>query len=221
VGPSGAGKTTLVNAIGGLIRPDAGELKLFGESTLDWSRGQWRTARRSLQILFQDPIAMLNPGLTIGALLYESCAIHRTGEDAHALTNQILEQVELAGRIHAFPRELSGGEQRRAGLARVLLARPRLLIVDEPTAGLDPSLKAELVEMFFRHIDSNTAVLLISHDLPVVAWACQRILVMDEGRIVDQLASGDAGMNTHVATAEALSGRLSKLRHSKHLQGPS
>ena len=189
IGESGSGKTTLARCGLGLVPCDAGTIRMFGEDAATFSAARWRTERRRCQLLFQDPRAMLHPNLTVGALLAESARVHRAGEDAAKIVAEVLERVGLGGREHALPRHLSGGEQRRAGLARVLLARPSLLVADEPTAGLDAALKADLIETLLDRVGPECAVVLISHDLAVVAWACQRVVVMAEGKVVDTFST--------------------------------
>lgn len=189
IGESGSGKTTLVRVGLGLIPRDSGTITLFGEDTSGWSRRRWRRARRGAQLLFQDPRAMLNPALPLELSLAESAALHRPDRDPVEAAREILQDVGLPSRSWSRPGELSGGELRRAGLARVLLARPRLLVADEPTAGLDASLKAGLLELTLARIGSDCAFVLISHDLPMVAWATERIVVMKAGQIVDHFDS--------------------------------
>ena len=130
IGESGAGKTTLARIGLGLVPPDSGTIELFGEDATRWSSSQWRKARRHAQLLFQNPRAMLNARMTLGRLLRESAALHRPEADARAEALRVLEEVGLTGRDKAFPRELSGGERRRAGIARLLLAKPRLVVAD-------------------------------------------------------------------------------------------
>jgi ABC-type glutathione transport system ATPase component len=146
---------------------------------------------------------MLNPGMRIGYLLEESAAIHRPEADPRREVERVLDEVGLGDRAAAYPHELSGGEQRRAGIARLLLARPRLVIADEPTAGLDAALKAGILELLLHRLGPRCAIVLISHDLPVVAWACERILVMHAGHVVDGFASA-VPVAGHPATARLL-----------------
>jgi len=186
IGESGSGKTTLVRVGLGLIPADAGSIHLFGDNTSHWGRRDWHRSRRRAQILFQDPWAMLNPSMPIGVLLTESASIHQTGPDSRAEAERVLEEVGLQGRFDAYPSNLSGGERRRAGIARLLLAKPELVVADEPTAGLDAALKASLLTLLLERLGERCAVLLISHDLPTVAWASDRIVVMCGGRIVDR-----------------------------------
>lgn len=200
IGESGSGKTTLARVGFGLVRPDAGEVSLLARPVTRPLRG------RGAQLLFQDPRAMLNPGLSIGALLRESARRHQPGVDPRQAARDALAEVGLAGRERALPHELSGGERRRAGLARTLLARPRLLVADEPTAGLDAALKADLVELMLERAGPDCAVVLISHDLPLVLWACQRVVVMEGGRVVDRFATASRARHEPHPTTAALLG---------------
>lgn len=186
IGESGSGKTTLARAGLGLVPLDGGHIRLFGEDATTWSRRRWRTSRSRVQLLFQDPRAMLNPGLSLGTLLRESARLHRPDQASGTAVAEILDAVGLGDRARALPHELSGGERRRAGLARVLLARPSLLVMDEPTAGLDADLKADLLAVAIERAGPDCAVVLISHDLPLVTWATERVVVMDRGRVVDR-----------------------------------
>lgn len=184
VGSSGSGKTTLARAGLGLV-PSTGQVSLFGEDTHGWRPHQWLAARQKAQLLFQDPRAMLHPAIPVGVLLAESAALHRPGEPVDVAVSEVLTAVGLPHRAQAWPHELSGGERRRAGLARVLLARPALLVADEPTVGLDAALKADLLQLMLNTANPECAVVLVSHDLHAISWATDRIVVMDAGRVVD------------------------------------
>ncbi len=204
IGESGSGKTTLARTGLGLLPRDAGRVRIMGHDTEGWSERRWRAERRHAQLLFQDPRAMLNPAMRIGRLLEESAALHRPEADRRHEAARVLEAVGLDGRSLAYPHELSGGEMRRAGIARLLLARPRLVVADEPTAGLDAALKASLIELLMDRLGPACAVVLVSHDLPVVAWACDRILVMQAGRIVDAFPTSEMGSGRHPYTRRLL-----------------
>lgn len=205
IGESGSGKTTLARVGLGLIAPDSGSVKLFGQDTAGWGRARWRAARHDAQLLFQDPRAMLNPSMTLGALLRESARLHDRNRDPAAAAESILARVGLEGRAGAYPGQLSGGERRRAGIARLLLARPRLVVADEPTTGLDAALKADLVQLLVDRVGARCAVVLISHDLPLVLWACSRVVVMQDGRVVDRFATEQVGrVEHHAHTIELL-----------------
>jgi putative ABC transport system ATP-binding protein len=184
IGPSGSGKSTLVRCGLGLERPDRGRLTVLGEDATRWSARQWLRARRRVQVLFQEPRAMLHPDLPIGVLLEESAALHRPDEDRAAVAASLLEAVGLGGRAAALPRELSGGERRRAGIARVLTARPALLVADEPTAGLDAVLKPRMLRLLVDAAGPGCAVVIVTHDVPAVAPFVSRTVVVDSGRVV-------------------------------------
>lgn len=182
IGPSGAGKSTLVRCGLGLDRVDGGQVLLFGEEPT-----RSRAARRRAQLLLQDGRAMLHPRLPIGLLLEESAALHRPEADPVRVAAEALHAVGLSDRGLHRPRELSGGERRRAGLARVLIARPELLVADEPTAGLDAELRRRMAALLFESCGPTTALLVVTHDLESVGPHCDRALVMERGRIVDEL----------------------------------
>ena len=133
---------------------------------------------------------MLNPRMTLAQLLDESARLHRPESSAIVERRRVLQAVGLADRAMAFPHELSGGERRRAGIARLMLARPRLVVADEPTAGLDAARKADLIELLVRGLDPSCAVVLISHDLPLITWAAHRVVVILEGEVVDRFPAG-------------------------------
>ncbi|MBT3222252.1 MAG: ATP-binding cassette domain-containing protein, partial [Proteobacteria bacterium] len=137
------------------------------------------------QLLFQDPRAMLNPYLPIGLVLEESAVLHGRGRNLHHEVQRILKAVSLDGRASSYPHQLSGGELRRAGLARLLLTRPDLVVVDEPATGLDAALKADLLELLFHHVGDDCAIVIISHDVSLVSWACHSVMVMHLGEMVD------------------------------------
>ncbi|MBX2796149.1 MAG: ATP-binding cassette domain-containing protein [Myxococcales bacterium] len=207
VGGSGSGKSTLVRCGLGLIRPDAGEIELLGSSTHGWSAARWRRARRTVQVLFQDPRAMLHPDVPVGALLADSAALHRPEERPRDVARQALTEVGLGERYDALPRELSGGEQRRVGIARVLLARPELLVADEPTSGLDAAVRASMVELLLQRVGSDCSVVLVSHDLSTVAQVCDRVVVMHKGRVVDRFSTTqlrESGWHPSHASTRAL-----------------
>ena len=169
-GASGSGKSTLLRAIAGILRPQAGSVRHAG----------------TLQYLPQDPMAMLHPTLPIGAWLRESARRHRRGEDPDALTAAALRRCGLGGRGDARPWELSGGERRRVGLARVSFASPTVLLADEPTSGLDAERHAQ------AYADLRAAapvVLIVSHDLGALAAACDRLLLIHAGAITDDLGA--------------------------------
>ena len=189
VGPSGSGKSTLIRCGLGLIPIDRGSIQLFGEDTARWSRGRWRRTRRRAQILFQDPRAMLHADVPIGALLADSAALHQPEAPPRRVAAAAPEEVGLGDRFGALPHERSGGEQRRVGLARVMLARPQLLVADEPTSGLDAAVKASMVALLLERVGPSCSVVLVSHDLSTLAKVCDRVVVIDGGQVVERLVT--------------------------------
>ena len=199
IGESGSGKTTLARVAAGLITPSDGAVSLLDTPLPDARR--LKALRRRVQVLFQSADAHLNPGQTVGTMLSWSARLHRPGEDIAALIDEVLGRVGLAGRSGALPHHLSGGERRRIGIARVLLARPSLLISDEPTTGLDAVLKADLLDLLLSAADTH---LIISHDLKLIAYAADRIAVMLQGRIIEVFPTTALSGPHHPYTARLL-----------------
>lgn len=197
VGESGSGKSSLVRAALGLRRPDEGEVRVLGRDPYALSSRQLQALRREVQALFQDPEAHLDPHLRVRQLLLQTLRIHRPGEAPGPLLDEALHQVGLAHRADAHALSLSGGEQRRVGIARVLLCRPRLLLADEPTAGLDGALAPALLQLIVGAPRAERATLLVSHDLPLVAAVATRIVVLQAGRVVEELPAGLLGRGPH------------------------
>ncbi len=208
VGPSGCGKSSLVRVGLGLQDYDAGRVCVLGEDTTAWRPSRWRTARSEVQLMLQDPSAMLHPYAPLQLLLEDSASLHRPDESPTEVATQLLEAVGLGHRAHALPHELSGGERRRAGLARVFTARPRLLVADEPTAGLDAHLRLELLQLLLQRAGPDCAVVLVSHDLQALAAVCDRLVVMADGRVVEALDAGELRDGTAQPTHDATRAQL-------------
>jgi len=186
VGESGCGKTTLGRTLLGVLRESAGNILLRGRMVSGLPPRAARRARREIQYVHQDPGAALDPWWSIGATLAEGLAVQ--GEKPSA--NTVAAAIEAVGLdpsiLRRYPHELSGGQLRRIGLARVLLLSPKLVIFDEPTSGLDLSVQATVLR-FFRDMRERLGLtyLLISHDLAMVRLMCDRIAIMYLGRIVE------------------------------------
>jgi len=190
-GESGCGKTTLARMILRLIDPDSGEMLFCGENWSGASGSQLRAMRRSIQMVFQDPVASLNPRMRVGEIVAEPLAIHdprlsrseRTGR-----AKEILEAVGLSSAsLSRFPHEFSGGQRQRIGIARALILRPELVVADEPVSALDVSIGAQIIELLAQlQREFSLTLILISHSLPVLAQLASRIAIMQAGRIVEQ-----------------------------------
>ena len=190
VGESGCGKTTLARMLMRLIEPDSGEIILRGKNWLGARGGELRALRRGIQMVFQDPIASLNPRMRVGAIVSEPLAIHDpqlSREQRRARAAEILAAVGLGPEaLTRYPHEFSGGQRQRIGIARALILRPELVIADEPVSALDVSVGAQILELLARlQREFSLTLILISHSLPVVAQLASRVAVMQAGQIVE------------------------------------
>jgi ABC-type glutathione transport system ATPase component len=190
VGESGCGKTTLARMVLRLIEPDSGEIRFGGADWLGAKGANRRALRRRMQMVFQDPVASLNPRMRVGTIVSEPLAIHDPGltrAQRREKAAGILEAVGLGSdALDRYPHEFSGGQRQRVGIARALILRPELVIADEPVSSLDVSIGAQILELLDRlRRDFSLTLVLISHSLPVVAQLANRIAVMQAGRIVE------------------------------------
>ncbi|HWP34269.1 MAG TPA: ATP-binding cassette domain-containing protein, partial [Thermodesulfobacteriota bacterium] len=190
VGESGCGKTTTGKLVVRLVEPTAGRLVMEGVDLLALSGERLRRQRARMQMVFQELDAGLDPAMRVEATLVEALTAHGRceGAAARAEAARLLERVGLpAAKLSAYPDELSGGEKRRVGLARALAVGPALLVADEPTAALDVSVQAQIVNLLRDLVEATgVGLLVISHDLRLVELMADRILVMYLGRIVEQ-----------------------------------
>jgi oligopeptide/dipeptide ABC transporter ATP-binding protein len=189
VGESGCGKSTLGKTVMGIHAPTAGDVRFAGREIGRLPTRERRAIARDLQYVYQDPGASLDPRWKIVHSLHEPLKIHTrlTRAEREDQVRAILAAVGLPGaHLDLYPHELSGGQQRRVGLARILTLRPRMVIFDEPTSGLDVSVQASVLKLF-RNLQEAFALtyVFISHDLAVVRSMCARIAVMYLGRIVE------------------------------------
>ena len=193
VGESGSGKTTAARCILRLTTPTAGEIRFDGEPIRSMSRHRLRRLRRSIQPVFQDPYASLNPRLPVGVSVAEPLVVHRIGTAAsrQARVEELLNQVGLdRSHLRRRPDELSGGQRQRIALARALALGPRLVVLDEPVSALDASVGAQIVNLLMRlQRDLGLALLFITHDLRLVRHMTARVAVMRAGRIVETAAT--------------------------------
>lgn len=187
IGESGSGKTTFGKCLLRIVEPDGGTIALDGQDWLAVPKNELQERRARYQMIYQNPYACLNPGLTIGAHLRETLAVFQQvkGAEATEAVRAELARFGMADKVGSYPGELSGGEKRRVSVARTLLTRPRLVVADEPTSGLDASVKADVLDAMLSARDAETAYLFISHDLDVIRFVSDRVLVMYRGRIVE------------------------------------
>ncbi|CAO5229922.1 oligopeptide/dipeptide ABC transporter ATP-binding protein [Frankia sp. AgKG'84/4] len=210
VGESGSGKSTVARCVARLVEPDAGEVRLGDRSVSAMSRARLRAAYGEIQLVFQDPNSALNPRLTVGAALDEPLRLH-TGAAAperRARIDELLADVRLDPHlIDRYPRQLSGGQRQRVVIARALAVRPTFLLLDEPTASLDVSVRRQVLALLRRlQREHGLGYLLISHDLAAVRQLGDEIAVMYLGRIVERgLAAEVLDRPTHPYTRALLS----------------
>ena len=195
VGESGCGKSTLGRCILQLISPDQGQVLWLGQDLTRLSGEDMRRRRADLQIIFQDPLASLNPRMTVGEIIEDPLrelrpVLNRTERRARVV--RIMEAVGLLPEmINRYPHEFSGGQAQRIGIARALVTEPKLIVCDEPVSALDVSIQAQILNLLSELKDEfGLTLIFISHNLSVVRHVSDRILVLYLGRIVE-LASGD------------------------------
>ncbi|MCX4819921.1 ATP-binding cassette domain-containing protein [Streptomyces sp. NBC_01142] len=189
VGASGSGKTTLVRAVVGLHRPTGGTVTLDGVRLAPAAHGRTRDQRRRLQLVPQDPLGTLNPSRTVGATIGRPLQLHRRAgrEQSPARVLELLEHVGLpANFAHRYPHELSGGQRQRASIARALAADPDVLVCDEVTSALDDRTAGAIMDLLEELRDSRgLALVLISHDLRLIASRTDSLLVLSAGCAVE------------------------------------
>ena len=189
-GHSGAGKSTLLRLIHLSERPTRGAV-VFGDRNLLKVRGR-RIAlhRREVGIVFQDHRLLADRSVADNVALPLILRGMRRGEIGKRVRN-VLDKVGLGERAQALPTQLSAGEQQRVGIARAIVGEPRLLVADEPTGNLDPTLSAEIMALFESLPERGTSVLVASHDLALVKRMKKRVLVLNQGRLVDDISPQD------------------------------
>jgi oligopeptide transport system ATP-binding protein len=196
VGESGCGKSTLGRAVLQLITPSAGQVVWLGRNIAGLEQGEMRPFRREMQIVFQDPLASLDPRMTVGETIAEPLRTHEPGigrKEARERARAMMEAVGLLpGMVNRYPHEFSGGQCQRIGIARAMILRPRLIVCDEPVSALDVSIQAQIVNLLMRlQREHGVALIFISHNLAVVRHISRRILVLYLGRMME-LADRDA-----------------------------
>jgi len=191
VGESGCGKSTLSRAVLNLIQPTGGAVSVLGRDITHSDRETLRAARRDLQIVFQDPLASLDPRMTVGDSIAEPLRVFRP-ELKHAEREiEVRGMMERAGLspalINRYPHELSGGQNQRVGIARAMILKPKLVICDEAVSALDVSIRAQIIDLLILlQKEMGLAMIFISHDLAVVREISHRVMVLYLGRVMEE-----------------------------------
>lgn len=192
VGESGCGKSTLSRTILQLIKPTYGLVEFQGTNLTTLSPSALQPYRREMQMIFQDPLACLNPMMTVNQIVADPLFIHSLAstEEAKIQVKEVLEKVGLTPATeygNRYPSQLSGGQQQRVAIARALITNPTLVICDEPVSMLDATVQTQVLELILKlKKELNLTYLFITHDLWVARFICDRIAVMNSGKIVEQ-----------------------------------
>ena len=196
VGESGCGKSTLARALIGLQAPTSGSIRYAGRELANLSKKDWRPLRRELQMVFQDPLGSLNPKMTVGQIVAEPLRELCPEIDAAEHPLRVAEMLERVGLsrdiVDRHPHEFSGGQAQRIGIARALIVKPKVLICDEAVSALDVSVRAQIVNLLVElRQEYGLTLIFIAHDLAIVRYLCDRVLVMYLGKVMEQAGAAE------------------------------
>jgi oligopeptide/dipeptide ABC transporter ATP-binding protein len=208
VGESGSGKTTLGRAVLRLIEPTGGSVRFEGREILGLPAAGMTALRSRMQIIFQDPYASLNPRMTVGDTLGEALYLHGIGGrgDRPARIRGLLDKVGLpASAAGRYPHEFSGGQRQRVGIARALAVNPAFIVADEPVSALDVSIQAQIINLLQDlQQEMGLALLFIGHDLSVIEYLCDRVVVLYLGRVMETATAAELYRNPRHPYTRAL-----------------
>ena len=191
VGEFGSGKTTFGQALIRLITNNTGEIFFDGKPIDGLDRRELRPLRSRMQIVFQDPFASLNPRMSIRQIIEEGLIVNSIGSNRHERLDRVRQALADSGLpdniLSRFPHEFSGGQRQRIAIARAIALEPEFILLDEPTSALDLSVQAQIIDLLRKlQNEKGLSYLFISHDLKVVRALCHRVMVMQNGRVVEQ-----------------------------------
>jgi len=196
VGESGCGKSTLARAIIRMVPTESGNALWFGDDLLKLDKISLRKHRKEIQMIFQDPLASLNPRMNIGQIIAEPLKTHypkTSKEDIKSRVQDVMNKVGLLHNlINRYPHEFSGGQCQRIGIARALILKPKLIICDEPVSALDVSIQAQVINLLMElQSEMGLTLIFIAHDLSIVKHISNRIMVLYLGNMVEMANSVD------------------------------
>ncbi len=190
VGESGCGKSTLARALLNLNPANSGSIRWMGQEMQGASESAWLSVRKDIQMIFQDPLASLDPRMTVAQIIAEPLRTHHpelSHDEVMTQVRTIMGRVGLtAQQINRYPHEFSGGQCQRIGIARALILQPKLIVCDEPVSALDVSIQAQIINLLKElQAEFGLALIFIAHDLAVVRHISHRIMVMYLGRAME------------------------------------
>jgi ABC-type glutathione transport system ATPase component len=221
VGESGCGKSTLLRIISGLDRPTSGSVRIEGREIAGLGERRLRFLRERLQLVFQDPMSSLDPRMRVGDIVAEPLVAQGEGNRRQRVT-ELLESVGLrADAANRYPHQFSGGQRQRISIARALAPRPRILVTDEPVSALDVSVRAQVLNLIADLVEELSLTLVfVSHDLSVVGHVCDRVAVMNDGRIVETGPTAEVYQNPQHPYTRELVAAIPTLRKALSGVGP-
>ena len=190
VGESGCGKSTLARAIIRMVPAESGKALWLGNDLLTLDKIAMRKHRKEIQMIFQDPLASLNPRMNIGEIIAEPLKTHYPKTSKEEIKSRVQDVMDKVGLLHnlvnRYPHEFSGGQCQRIGIARALILKPKLIICDEPVSALDVSIQAQVINLLMElQSEMDLTLIFIAHDLSIVKHISNRIMVLYLGNMVE------------------------------------
>jgi oligopeptide transport system ATP-binding protein len=209
VGESGCGKSTLARAVMQMVPVESGSAVWLGDELVGLDTRRMRVHRKEMQMIFQDPLASLNPRMTIGQIVAEPLKTHFPGLSAEEMKKKVRDVLETVGilpnLVNRYPHEFSGGQCQRIGIARALVVNPKLIICDEPVSALDVSIQAQVINLLMElQKETGVALIFIAHDLSVVKHISDRVMVLYLGNVMEIAPSKALYANPQHPYTEAL-----------------
>ena len=222
VGESGSGKSTLLRCLAALQAPTSGSIRFRGQELAGRRDRQLGFLRREVQLVFQDPMASLDPRMRVRELIAEPLVAQRLGGVADRV-DELLDAVGLArGAVNRYPHQFSGGQRQRIAIARALAVRPTVLLADEPVSALDVSVRAQILNLLAELVERyHLTLVFVSHDLAVVRHVCDTVAVMRSGEVVESGSADRVSNRPEHPYTRALVAAVPTLRRALAGAGPA